>query len=252
MTRTRAVVLSVLTPSLIVLLAACNQAAPRPDFGMTLSPWTLNAGLADSPTTTVQLTSQNNFAGTVTLRLFDSNGNPANDVSVSPASVTLAAGQSASTPLKITATASLPAGTFSFTLSASGGSVTHTNPLTLVLSNNGTGTFATATPFTAGNSPWSVAVGDFNGDGRPDLTTANNADGTVSVLLGDGRGGFTPATNSPFTVGSKPQSVAVGDFNGDGNLDLATANYHDGTVSVLLGDGRGGFTPATNSPFTVG
>src|ERR1700683_4293496 len=63
---------------------------------------------------------------------------------------------------------------------------------------------------------------------------------------------FTPAPGSPFPVGSLPQFVAMGDFNGDGKLDLATANYEADTITVLLGDGRGGFTPAPGSPFAVG
>src|SRR4051812_17093015 len=63
---------------------------------------------------------------------------------------------------------------------------------------------------------------------------------------------FVGAAGSPFAVGTVPNSVAVGDFNGDGKLDLVTANYGAGagtTVSVLLGNGQGGFSAAT--PFTV-
>ncbi|MEH2395881.1 FG-GAP-like repeat-containing protein [Nostoc sp.] len=120
-------------------------------------------------------------------------------------------------------------------------------------------TFATATNFTIGTRPYSVTVGDFNGDGKLDLATANIDSGNVSVLLGDGTGGFDSNTN--FTVDSSPRSVTVGDFNGDGKLDLATANFFGSsngygellgksTVSVLLGNGTGGFATATN--FTVG
>jgi len=47
-----------------------------------------------------------------------------------------------------------------------------------------------------------------------------------------------------FAAGSNPQSLAVGDFNGDGKADLAVANYNSGNVSVLLGDGKGNFQPA--------
>ena len=67
-------------------------------------------------------------------------------------------------------------------------------------------------------------------------------DNTVSILLGNGDGTFTAATGSPVGVGRYPESVAVGDFNGDGKLDLAVANYGDNTVSILLGNGDGTFS----------
>jgi hypothetical protein len=92
-----------------------------------------------------------------------------------------------------------------------------------------------------------VAVGDFNGDGKSDLATAN-FNSNVSVLLGTGTGSFGAATN--FTVGTAPRSVTVGDFNGDGKSDLAVANANSSNVSVLLGTGTGSFGAATN--FTVG
>ena len=111
---------------------------------------------------------------------------------------------------------------------------------------------ASGSPFTAGNGPRFVAVGDFNGDGVPDLAIANYNDNTVTVLLGDGKGGFTPDPGSPFGVGFGPESVAIGDFNSDGVPDLVVANINDGTVSVLLGNARGGFGKAPGSPFSVG
>jgi thiol-disulfide isomerase/thioredoxin len=89
-----------------------------------------------------------------------------------------------------------------------------------------------------------VAVGDFNADGKLDLATANNNSDNVSILLGNGTGGFGPAAN--FGVGLAPYTVAVGDFNADGKLDLATANYFSGDVSILLGDGMGGFDAPAN------
>ncbi len=75
---------------------------------------------------------------------------------------------------------------------------------------------------------------------------------SVTVLLGNGLGGFSAAQGSPFMVGSNPASVVVGDFNGDGFADLATANSGTNTVTVLLGNGKGVFAPAPASPFTVG
>ena len=88
--------------------------------------------------------------------------------------------------------------------------------------------------FGVGNSPFSVAVGDFNNDTILDLAIANAGSNNVSILLGNGTGSFgTPATN--FTVGTFPFSVAVGDFNGDTILDLAVANQGFNNVSILLG-----------------
>ena len=123
-----------------------------------------------------------------------------------------------------------------------------------VLLGDGTGRFTAApsSPFPAGSQPDSVAVGDFNGDGKPDLAIANYNSNNVTVLLGDGAGGFTAAPGSPFSAGTQPFSVAVGDFNGDGKPDLAISNVASGNVTVLLGNGTGGFTAAPGSPFAVG
>lgn len=106
--------------------------------------------------------------------------------------------------------------------------------------------------FTTGVNPNSVAVGDFNGDGIPDLITADSGSNAATILLGGGDGSFTTAANSPVATGNDPSFVAVGDFNSDGNLDAAVANYNDGTVTILLGNGDGTFTQATGSPVRVG
>jgi hypothetical protein len=121
-----------------------------------------------------------------------------------------------------------------------------------VLLGNGDGTFQPARNFLAGSNPWGVAVGDFNGDGIPDLAVANSAGfggaSGVSVLLGNGDGTF----QSPrlFRAGSLSTSVTVADFNGDGLLDLAVTNDGSNFLSVLLGNGDGTFQPARN--FTIG
>jgi FG-GAP-like repeat/FG-GAP repeat len=90
----------------------------------------------------------------------------------------------------------------------------------------------------------SVASGDFNGDGKPDLVIANYADATVSVLMGRGDGAFD--AEARYSAKSAPTSVAVADFNGDGTPDLVVANYGSSQVSVLFGNGNGTFQPAVN------
>jgi hypothetical protein len=96
---------------------------------------------------------------------------------------------------------------------------------------NGSGGFGPPTDFAVGVQPFSVAVGDFNGDGKQDLAVANSAK-NESILLGDGTGNFSaPMT---FTVGLSPRFVAMGDFNGDGQQDLAVANGASANVSILL------------------
>lgn len=113
-----------------------------------------------------------------------------------------------------------------------------------VLLNDGTGGFLPATNIAVGSSPYSVAVGKFNADNNFDIAVANSGSNTVSVLLGNGNGTFSAPVN--FNAGATPISVAVGDFNNDAKQDLAVANFGGffaGTVSILLGNGTGGFAP---------
>jgi hypothetical protein len=93
----------------------------------------------------------------------------------------------------------------------------------------------------ANPGPTYVAVGDFNGDGRPDIVVAGG--GAVSVLMNEGNGAFGAAQS--YTVGGSPTAVAVGDFNRDGKLDIVTANSNS-TVSVLLNNGNGAFGAVQN------
>jgi hypothetical protein len=119
-----------------------------------------------------------------------------------------------------------------------------------VLLGNGDGTFQTSVNFSAGYGPQAVAVGDFNGDGRPDLAVANVLSNDVTVLENTRAGGaFTFASPVSFSAGYGPLSVAVGDFNGDGRPDLATANSSLGSVKVILNTSAGAvisFGPVTS------
>jgi hypothetical protein len=97
----------------------------------------------------------------------------------------------------------------------------------------------TAGQIDVGMNPLSIVSGDFDGDGRPDLATANSDSNNVSVVLSDQDGSFRQAMSYP--VGTKPQAVVAGDFNEDGRLDLATVNKGSGDVSVLWNEGAGTF-----------
>ncbi|MFI5455663.1 MAG: FG-GAP-like repeat-containing protein [Isosphaerales bacterium] len=99
--------------------------------------------------------------------------------------------------------------------------------------------FAPQMTFPTGRQPFSVAVADINGDGVPDIITANAASNTVSVLVGNGNGTFRP--QQTYAVGSRPYSVAVAGLNGDGKPDIVATNYGGDSVSVLLNNGDGTF-----------
>jgi hypothetical protein len=127
------------------------------------------------------------------------------------------------------------------------------------------------TSYAVGTGAQDVAVGDFNGDGKLDIVTANagtyNATtgtysgASISVLLGlstkkgAATGTFAAAQN--YAISAAPSRVAVGDFNGDDKLDILAGGVTDhspfqGVISVLLGKGDGTFGPAVTSPFSVG
>ncbi len=116
-----------------------------------------------------------------------------------------------------------------------------------VLLGNGDGTFQPQVTYPVGENPIAIVAGDFTGDGRSDLAVANStyfAPGSVSILLNNGDGTFQPQITYP--LGGEPTAIVVGDFAGDGHLDLAVAdsNFPAGEVSVLLGNGDGTFQPA--------
>jgi hypothetical protein len=115
-----------------------------------------------------------------------------------------------------------------------------------VLLGNGDGTFQSQSIYpvaSGGSNAWSVADGDFNGDGSPDIAIASS--GNVSVLLNKGNGTFNPAVG--YAAGNTAYALAVGDFNVDGNADLAVANVNSLNLSVLLGNGDGTFGSPSNA-----
>jgi hypothetical protein len=103
-----------------------------------------------------------------------------------------------------------------------------------VLLGNGDGTFkpAAGSPIAVGSGPYALAVADLNSDGKSDLLVANQNDGTVTALLGNGDGTFKPAAGSPIAVGGAPNSIAVGDFNSSGRLGMAIATGANVVVLV--------------------
>jgi uncharacterized repeat protein (TIGR01451 family) len=123
----------------------------------------------------------------------------------------------------------------------------YSNDTISVLLGKGDGTFKAQATYPVGSSPGSfstLAVGDFNRDGRLDLAVSNcrcfnPGPSTISVLLGNGDGTFQ--SQIEFAAGSTPVGVVTGDFNRDGKLDLAAINYPDNKLSVLLGNGDGTF-----------
>jgi hypothetical protein len=104
--------------------------------------------------------------------------------------------------------------------------------------------FAAHRDYSSGYGSASIAVGDVTGDTVPDLVTANYFHGTISVLPGNADGTFQPPRVLFLGPNNNPRSVAIGDFNRDGKLDVAAANPGANTVTILPGNGGGTFQPA--------
>jgi hypothetical protein len=118
-----------------------------------------------------------------------------------------------------------------------------------VLLGNGDGTLGKSTEYTSVTDAVSVAIGNFNGNGKIDLAVAGSSSQTIAVLLNDGMGHFLKAV--PFNIGHQSQSLTVTDLNGDGHADIVSAN-NDGTISALLGSGKGAFQQVHSSNVASG
>ncbi len=116
-----------------------------------------------------------------------------------------------------------------------------------VLLGNGDGTFAPVVAYGLGAGtqlPFTLSIGDLNGDKHLDLAVGDSTSHDVTVLLGNGDGTFPSTPTGSYAVGGDPQSIAIGDLNGDGNADLVAAATGGG-ASLLLGNGDGSFASAT-------
>ena len=184
-----------------------------------------------------------------------------------------AGSSSVASPLSVSAPAKLPTITtitqsgsnsgYSLTATVFGnGSTAPTGTVSFLDTSNANAVITTATlgagtgfGFVNSSNPTvgtqAIATGDFNSDGVPDLVVGTSTvtggaspPGYLTILLGNGDGTFTATAANPAT-GIDPFFIATGDFNGDGNLDLAVANAASNTVTILLGNGDGSFTPTS-------
>lgn len=124
--------------------------------------------------------------------------------------------------------------------------------VTSLLGNgDATGTFRDAHTASVPGSPFGIAGGDIDGDGKVDLVVAISDASRIAVLKGNGDGTFVgldctvdPAPTGCFDAGTSPAGVTLGDLNGDGKLDIVVANEDSDNATVLINDGSGGLNPA--------
>jgi hypothetical protein len=116
--------------------------------------------------------------------------------------------------------------------------------------NDGSGAFSphSGTPAFGAGSSWDVTLGDLDGDGDLDAVVANYFDQAETVWLNDGSGAFSPHPNTPAFGAGDSTAVALGDLDGDGDLDAVIANNSNQTETVWLNDGSGAFSPHSTTP----
>ncbi|HEU4715058.1 MAG TPA: VCBS repeat-containing protein [Pyrinomonadaceae bacterium] len=226
-------------------------------FGATLS----NTSLADGPSD---------------MATGDLNGDGNLDVAVTSHdsySVTLLTGDGKGGLTKAPAPIVMKLGQHPHTHGLAVADVNRDNTLDLITCNNedndisvalgdGRGNFMRAAQsFPVGPSPYPFGVGDVNHDGAPDIVATASATGpsrreqlplsrALTLLLSDGKGGFSPH-RLPIRTG-EPWFVAIADLNRDGKADIVATHHEISALTLMIGDGRGGFNEANGSPFDFG
>ncbi|GEM_PF-2222053 len=137
---------------------------------------------------------------------------------------------------------------------ANGQPVSPFNFVFSVAADSGPGTFVGRLNVQVGSGPFSIGVGDVDGDGDNDIITANYNGNTISVLRNNGFGTFSPKVD--YATGPGPTSLALVDVDLDGDLDVVALNNGNSTLSVLKNNGNGSFAAKVDygvafSPFTV-
>jgi hypothetical protein len=120
----------------------------------------------------------------------------------------------------------------------------------IVYRGKGDGTFQRFRTYTVGDGPISLRIGDVNGDGKTDWIVANYLSSTLTVGFGQGDGTFTRLSHIFLIGGKNPSSLAVADFNRDGRLDAAVANFGSNNVTILLGQDNGQLAEVFNVPIS--
>jgi hypothetical protein len=216
-----------------------GQFTPGPSFTTGLEPVALVAGDFNGDGQ-LDLATANNYSQSITVLMGDGTGH-------FPTSATYLLGAS---PYAMTV------GDFSGDGRLDLAVATENSAGVIVLLNQGDGAFAVGPSQSLAGIPSSIVAGDFTGDGHVDLAVASafypatyEPSNTITILLGNGDGTFQ--TGSTLATGSSPSAMVAGDFNGDGYLDLAAANYESSTISVFLGEGGGQFVAPTLAPAPV-